>query len=113
MNMKKTVLILAILFLAAGCGAKKPTVSNTTQLANTEKSYTMAEIVSANSASKCWVAISGKVYDLTKWVDMHPGGPENILAICGTDATQAFNNQHGGQRRPMQELTMFKIGVLK
>ncbi len=110
--MKKILLVAALLLLSAGCGAKQIPVTNTTQTITT-KSYTMAEVLAGNSAAKCWVAINGKVYDLTNWVGMHPGGPDNILAICGTDATQAFDSQHGGQRRPAEELAKFEIGVLR
>ncbi len=74
--------------------------------------YTMAQVQAANSASKCWSVVSGNVYDLTSWIGQHPGGASAIKAMCGVDATSAFQGQHGGQARPASELAGFKIGVL-
>ena len=74
--------------------------------------YTMAMVAQHNSGSSCWAAINGKVYDLTNWINQHPGGPEHILALCGTDGSAAFNAQHGGQTRPASELTNFYLGPL-
>lgn len=74
--------------------------------------YTMADIAQHNGASSCWAAINGKVYDLTSWINQHPGGPEHILAICGTDGSAAFNAQHGGQSQPAAMLATFYIGAL-
>jgi cytochrome b involved in lipid metabolism len=40
----------------------------------------------------CWTAISGKVYDITKYIPRHPGGDEILLA-CGTDGTSLFTQR--------------------
>lgn len=74
--------------------------------------YTLADVAAHNTQSSCWSAINGNVYDLTQWIFQHPGGPSYILAICGIDASAAFDAQHGGQRRPEQELAQFLIGSL-
>ena len=63
-------------------------------------------------ATSCWTAINGKVYDVTSWINQHPGGRDAILSLCGTDGSAAFNGQHGGQARPAQELATFNIGIL-
>ncbi len=76
------------------------------------KTYTMAKVAQHNSAASCWAAINGNVYDLTDWINQHPGGPQRILNLCGTDATAAFNAQHGGQARPAQELAQFLLAPL-
>lgn len=72
----------------------------------------MAEVQNHATASNCWAAIDGNVYDLTNWVNKHPGGSGVIKALCGTDGTQMFNQQHGGQRSPAFELKKFKVGAL-
>lgn len=72
----------------------------------------MAEVSTHHTASSCWTVVSSVVYDLTGWVGQHPGGPEVILNLCGTDATAAFDAQHGGQSGPEAELATFRIGVL-
>lgn len=75
-------------------------------------SYTLAEVAGHNSASSCWTAINGKVYDVTSWINQHPGGPDAILSLCGTDGSAVFNTQHGGQHRPASELAGFYIAGL-
>ncbi len=72
----------------------------------------MAQVKQHNSASSCYTAINGSVYDVTSWINQHPGGASAILSLCGTDGSAAFDAQHGGQRRPESELASFKIGAL-
>ena len=43
------------------------------------KAFDMAEVQKHNSASDCWVVISGVVYDLTDFIREHPGGMRPIL----------------------------------
>lgn len=73
----------------------------------------MAQVATHNSADSCWTVIRGGVFDLTTWINQHPGGPDAILSICGIDGTAAFDNQHEGQGRPEQLLAQFRIGTLK
>ena len=57
--------------------------------------YTLAEISKHNKAEDAWVIIDGKVYDITDFVDEHPGG-NNILKNVGGDASKGFHGpQHG------------------
>ncbi len=79
----------------------------------TNASYTLAQVQTHSDSSSCWTIIGGNVYDLTAWINSHPGGPEAILSICGKDGTAAFEDQHGGQRRPANELAGFLIGAYK
>lgn len=74
--------------------------------------FTMADIQKHNNKDSCYATINGSVFDLTAWIYKHPGGPAKILALCGKDGTNAFNDKHGGQPRPETELTSFKIGEL-
>ena len=73
-------------------------------------SVTMAEVAQHNSPTDCWSVVNGNAYDLTSWIAAHPGGQGVILGMCGTDASDAFTAQHGGQRKPEQELANFMIG---
>lgn len=36
------------------------------------------------------MAIFGKVYDVTKFMDDHPGGPEILMNVAGMEATEQF-----------------------
>lgn len=83
-----------------------------TTSAGSTASYTLDQVKQHSSARSCWAAIDGGVYDLTSWAGRHPGGPEKILAICGTDASAAFTRQHSGDQRPAVQLTQFYIGIL-
>mgnify|MGYP003404713658 CR=1 FL=1 len=56
--------------------------------------------------------VSGFVYDVTDWIPQHPGGPERIIPLCGTDATTAFGTQHGDASLPNQRLSQFLLGPL-
>ncbi|KAJ5742440.1 uncharacterized protein N7511_011459, partial [Penicillium nucicola] len=47
-----------------------------------------------NSRQSCWVAIHGVVYDVTDFLDSHPGGPQVILRCAGKDATKSFDSVH-------------------
>ena len=97
-------------------GTTGGTTGQTTQInpltGNTTGGITMAEVAKHNSAASCYTAISGSVYDLTAWVNQHPGGKEAILSLCGTDGTAAFKNQHGGQKKQEDTLATYKIGLL-
>ena len=74
--------------------------------------YTMAQVRANNSARSCWTAIDGFVYDLTRWINSHPGGSGAILFLCGTDGTSAFKAQHDNQSRPAIRLDGYRIGPL-
>lgn len=86
--------------------------SNASTSGSTNGGITMAQVKQHNSASSCYTAINGDVYDVTSWISQHPGGAQAILSLCGTDGSAAFDAQHGGQRRPASELASFKIGTL-
>ncbi len=90
--------------------------TNTTTTKPTTKpkvaGYTMSDVTAHATASSCWTAVNGSVYDVTSWINQHPGGARAILGMCGKDASSAYDNQHGGQSRPESELASFKIGIL-
>jgi cytochrome b involved in lipid metabolism len=52
------------------------------------------ELVSHNSASDCWVALHGDVYDLTAYAKRHPGGSSWITNLAGKDGTQSYSDFH-------------------
>ncbi|KAH0739675.1 hypothetical protein KY290_038380 [Solanum tuberosum] len=66
------------------------------------KVYTLAEVSQHNSAKDCWLVISGKVYDVTKFLDDHPGGDEVLISSTGKDATDDFEDVgHSSSARAM------------
>jgi cytochrome b involved in lipid metabolism len=75
-------------------------------------SYTMALVKANKSAAKCWTVINEKVYDLTAWINAHPGGDDAIISLCGTDGTQDFLAMHRNQSKPESRLSAFLLGPL-
>ncbi len=76
------------------------------------KTFTIKQVAAHNTKIDCYTAIAGSVYNLTLWINQHPGGDQAILSLCGIDGTSAYDSQHGGQRRPASILTEYKIGTL-
>ena len=56
--------------------------------------YTREDVRSHTSEDSLWCIIDSKVYDLTDFVDAHPGGESVLRQIGGQDATNAFYNLH-------------------
>ena len=78
----------------------------------TTSGYTMAQVAANNSAKSCWAVIEGSVYNLTNWINSHPGGSGAIISLCGTEATSSFNAQHANQSRPSSRLSGYLLGPL-
>ncbi|MDA3036665.1 MAG: tetratricopeptide repeat protein [Actinomycetota bacterium] len=80
---------------------------------STNLPLTSDEVKKHNSASDCWSIIDGVVYDLTNWVDSHPGGSSRITAICGKDGTSNFLGQHNNSNSAKSRLKGFELGKLE
>lgn len=67
-----------------------------TPAAAISKGIPLSEVNQHITPHDCWVALNGKVYDLSEFMDRHPGGPTTILAWAGKDASKFFNEIHKG-----------------
>uniref|UniRef100_A0A5B7BHU1 Cytochrome b5 heme-binding domain-containing protein n=1 Tax=Davidia involucrata TaxID=16924 RepID=A0A5B7BHU1_DAVIN len=68
------------------------------------KVFTLAEVSEHNNAKDCWLVISGKVYNVTKFLEDHPGGDEVLLSATGKDATDDFEDVgHSSSARAMMD----------
>ncbi|KAF9647306.1 cytochrome b5 [Thelephora ganbajun] len=56
------------------------------------KIVTYEELKAHTTKDSLYLLISGKVYDVTKFIDEHPGGDEVLFAEAGRDATEAFED---------------------
>ncbi|XP_009786222.1 cytochrome b5 [Nicotiana sylvestris] len=75
------------------------------------KLFTMEEASQHNTKDDCWVVIDGKVYDVSSYLDEHPGGDDVVLAATGKDATDEFEDAgHSKDARELME--KFFIGEL-
>lgn len=54
------------------------------------------EVRKHNTKDDCWVIIHGKAYDVTDFLQEHPGGSGIIVKYAGKDATKAFDPIHPG-----------------
>ncbi|KAG0472601.1 hypothetical protein HPP92_014024 [Vanilla planifolia] len=61
-------------------------------MAENNKVYHFEEVSKHNITKDCWLIINGKVYDVTPFMDEHPGGDEVLLAATGKDATNDFED---------------------
>ncbi|HBC70780.1 TPA: hypothetical protein DCZ46_02355 [Candidatus Campbellbacteria bacterium] len=78
-----------------------------------EKKFTTTEVAKHSSESDCWVIINEKVYDLTSYIPMHPGGQSEIINRCGGDATIPFNRERKHSNAGVQaELAYYILGSL-
>lgn len=82
-------------------------------------SYSLAQIAEHGDKNSCWLAIDGKVYDVTPFVKsgFHPG-KDAILQGCGKDATVLFNTRPMGSgtshsERARKMLPKYLIGNLE
>ncbi|XP_044523102.1 cytochrome b5 isoform X2 [Gracilinanus agilis] len=56
------------------------------------KYYTLEEIQKHNHSKSTWLILHHKVYDLTKFLEEHPGGEEVLREQAGGDATENFED---------------------
>ena len=54
------------------------------------------ELRTKNTAESAWLCIEGKVYDVTDFLDEHPGGEEVMLEVAGMEQRDAATSSRGG-----------------
>lgn len=59
--------------------------------------FTMAEVAKHNTKEDCWIILDNRAYDITRFVDRHPGGVGPIVNMAGKDATDVFANYHAAR----------------
>jgi cytochrome b involved in lipid metabolism len=52
---------------------------------------TIEEVSLHNSKGDLWTILNGNVYDLTMYVDYHPGGEKKLMMAAGDDCTFLFS----------------------
>ncbi|NXJ85641.1 CYB5B protein, partial [Trogon melanurus] len=69
----------------------------------------LEEVAKRNSSRETWLVIHGSVYDVTRFLEEHPGGEEVLLEQAGRDATESFEDVgHSTDAREM--LKQYYIG---
>jgi chitodextrinase len=102
--MKKILSILAVIAIFI----------TTFSLARTAEatSYTLAQVQTHNTSTNCWTIVNNKVYNLTSYIALHPGGSSALISICGNNGTTAFSNQHSGSTNANNTIASYYIGDL-
>jgi stearoyl-CoA desaturase (delta-9 desaturase) len=68
----------------------------------------------SKTQGKAWILIEGVIYDVSTFIDEHPGGAQFIKLSIGKDITTAFNGgvyDHSNGARSL--LTTMRIGVVR
>ena len=58
------------------------------------KEYTMEEVSKHTTKADCWVVLHGEVYNVSEFLEDHPGGAASIMAYAGKDASKQFDMLH-------------------
>jgi len=61
---------------------------------------TVDEVKKHAVESDCWVIVNNTVYNVTTYIPNHPGGPQQIIPLCGGDATTTFTTRNGKGLHP-------------
>ena len=69
-----------------------PQVAHSAETHRSIPSYTLAQVSQHKTATDCWTAANGVVYNLTTWLPRHTFGPFTVASICGVDSSAIFNS---------------------
>jgi cytochrome b involved in lipid metabolism len=69
-------------------------VSGSPDVATQSQNLNRAEVARHNTSDSVWCTIDHSVYDLTKFLDFHPGGSRAIMQYAGKDITEVFYSLH-------------------
>jgi len=72
--------------------------------------YTEEEIAKHNREDDCWFILEGKVYDVTTFMDIHPGGKRALINFAGKDASA---NIEFHSPIMMKQAKLFYVGNLE
>ena len=71
--------------------------------------YKRSEVATHNKDNDCWVIIEDGVYNVTDFMDNHPGSFVPILEYAGKDATKAFKGKPHS-RKAYEKLPALRVG---
>lgn len=59
--------------------------------------FSLAEVAKHNARDDLWIVVDERVYDITSFLDKHPGGIGPVLNMAGKDCTDVFANYHAAR----------------
>ncbi|KAM0938433.1 putative cytochrome b5-like heme/steroid binding domain, cytochrome b5, heme-binding protein [Dioscorea sansibarensis] len=105
------LLVISLLLIPRSYSKGKGKGSQPYIVRKTSKMLTKEEVSLHNTRNDCWIIVKDKVYDVTPYVEEHPGG-DAILKHAGGDSTEGFYGpQHAS--RVFDMVDEFYIGDLK
>ncbi|XP_047336973.1 cytochrome b5-like [Impatiens glandulifera] len=78
---------------------------------NSSKVFTLSEVSHHKTGTDCWFIINGKVLDVTKFLEDHPGGDGILIEWGGKDATKVFEDI-GHSKSAKEMIVKYQIGYL-
>ncbi|KAL7979673.1 hypothetical protein Chor_004831 [Crotalus horridus] len=73
--------------------------------------FTLAEVAKRSTDREAWLVIHDRVYDVTRFLDEHPGGDKVLLEQAGRDATESFEDV-GHSMDAKEMLKQYLIGEI-
>ncbi|EAU80545.1 acyl-CoA dehydrogenase [Coprinopsis cinerea okayama7 len=79
------------------------------------KEYTLEEVAQHNKEGDVWIIVDAKIYDVSRFANMHPGGANVLYAegVAGKDATQPFFGLHRHEVLLRPQFQRLQIGTVK
>jgi 4-hydroxysphinganine ceramide fatty acyl 2-hydroxylase len=79
------------------------------------RAYSAEEVAKHNSAGSCWITRAGKVYDVTAFLQDHPGGDDLILQHAGKDVEDIMRDvvEHEHSDSAYDMLQDYAIGKIR
>lgn len=79
---------------AAAATAAAASVTPLVVAVEEDVTISVAEVRSHKFRESAWIVLKGYVYDLTEFIDKHPGGSQSILPALGKDVTMFWSAIH-------------------
>jgi cytochrome-b5 reductase len=76
-----------------------------------EHFYTLEDVAKHASKEDCWTILNGRIYDVTEYAKVHPGGTKIFLGK-GKDCTKLYNEYHPWVNGAVL-IGKYQVGVLK
>jgi cytochrome b involved in lipid metabolism len=105
------VIAVAIWFMASGSKKVPAVVKKKKQPIMLDAPVDASEVAKHSTSEDCWIIVDSKIYDISGYIDDHPGG-DSILKNAGGDSSEGV---HGPQHPPSMwdVLRLYYIGELK
>ncbi|KAI0479883.1 hypothetical protein F4859DRAFT_477638 [Xylaria cf. heliscus] len=74
--------------------------------------FTVKEVAAHNTPADAWMVIHGEVYNVTSYLQDHPGGAEVLVDVAGRDASEDFDNA-GHSEDASEIMASYRVGKLQ